>query len=82
VINGVPETWSIGFLIDVILTRDPWMHRLDLARAIGQTAVLTADHDGVIVADIAAEWAPPARPVVPTGAHWPFRRQLELWQRW
>jgi hypothetical protein len=57
VVNGVPETWSIGFLIDVILTRDPWMHRLDLARAIGQTAVLTADHDGVIVADIVAEWA-------------------------
>jgi hypothetical protein len=41
----------------VILTRDPWMHRLDLARATGQDLVLTADHDGVIVADIVAEWA-------------------------
>jgi len=41
----------------VILTRDPWMHRLDLARATGRTPVLTADHDGVIVADIVAEWA-------------------------
>ena len=39
----------------MILTRDPWMHRLDLARTTGQ--VLTADHDGVIVADTVAEWA-------------------------
>jgi hypothetical protein len=41
----------------VILTRDPWMHRLDLARATGRDPVLTADHDGVIVADVVAEWA-------------------------
>jgi hypothetical protein len=57
VVNGAPEAWSIGYLTDVILTRDPWMHRLDLARATGQALVLTADHDGVIVADIVAEWA-------------------------
>ena len=57
VVNGVPETWSIGYVTDVILTRDPWMHRLDLARATGQDPVLTPDHDGVIVADVVAEWA-------------------------
>ena len=57
IVNGVPETWSMGYLTDVILTRDPWMHRLDLARAAGQELVLTADHDGVIVADVVAEWA-------------------------
>jgi uncharacterized protein (TIGR03083 family) len=57
VINGVPESWSIGYVSDVILTRDPWMHRLDLARATGHNLVLTADHDGVIVADVVAEWA-------------------------
>jgi uncharacterized protein (TIGR03083 family) len=56
-INGAPETWSVGYLTDVILTRDPWMHRLDLARATGRDPVLTADHDGVIVADIVGEWA-------------------------
>lgn len=55
--NGKPETWSIGYLIDVILTRDSWMHRLDLARATNGTPVLTAEHDGVIVADVVAEWA-------------------------
>jgi uncharacterized protein (TIGR03083 family) len=56
ILNGVPETWAIGYLTDVILTRDPWMHRLDLARATGRPPVLTADHDGVIVADVVAEW--------------------------
>lgn len=57
VVNGIPESWSIGYLIDVILTRDPWMHRLDLARATGRAPVLTADHDGIIVADVVSEWA-------------------------
>ena len=56
-VDGVAETWSFGYLIDVILTRDPWMHRLDLARATGQELTLTAHHDGVIVADVALEWA-------------------------
>lgn len=51
------EPWTIGYLIDVILTRDPWMHRADIARATGAELVLTADHDGVLVADVVAEWA-------------------------
>lgn len=57
VVNGSPETWSLGYLTDVILTRDPWMHRLDLAQATGRALVLTDDHDGVIVADVVREWA-------------------------
>jgi uncharacterized protein (TIGR03083 family) len=57
VVNGASEMWSLGYLTDVILTRDPWMHRLDLARATGQAPTLTADHDGVIVADVVLEWA-------------------------
>ena len=57
VVNGAPETWSIGYVTDVIHTRDPWMHRLDLARATRRDPVLTADHDGVIVADVVTEWA-------------------------
>ena len=57
VVNGAPERWSLGYVADVILTRDTWMHRLDLARATGRDPVLTADHDGVIVADVVAEWA-------------------------
>jgi uncharacterized protein (TIGR03083 family) len=57
VINGVEEPWTLGYLIDVILTRDPWMHRLDICTALDRTPDLRADHDGVIVADVVSEWA-------------------------
>src|SRR5919112_866299 len=56
-VNGRVEHWSIGYLVDVILTRDPWMHRMDIARATKRDPQLTAEHDGVIVADVVAEWA-------------------------
>jgi len=56
-IGGREEAWTLGYLIDIILTRDPWMHRADLAAATGARHVLTADHDGVLVADVVAEWA-------------------------
>lgn len=55
--DGVTERWSLGYLSDVILTRDPWMHRTDIAAAVGLDLELTPDHDGVLVADVAAEWA-------------------------
>jgi uncharacterized protein (TIGR03083 family) len=57
VVGGREELWTIGFLVDVILTRDPWMHRIDIARATGVENPLTPDHDGVLVADVVAEWA-------------------------
>ncbi len=53
----VVEKWRLGYLIDVIYLRDLWMHRIDTARAIDADLVLTPDHDGVIVADVVAEWA-------------------------
>lgn len=56
-VNGHDETWTLGFLSDVIMTRDPWMHRTDIARATGAPMVLTADHDGVLVDDVVREWA-------------------------
>ena len=56
-VNGAQEPWTFGYLIDIILTRDPWMHRLDISRATGTPLRLTADHDGTIVADVVAEWA-------------------------
>jgi uncharacterized protein (TIGR03083 family) len=52
-----PETWTLGYLVDVILTRDTWMHRSDVAEATGRPMTLTADHDGVLVADVVHEWA-------------------------
>lgn len=57
VVAGRSERWAMGYLIDVILTRDTWMHRVDIARATGREMELTGDHDGVLVADVAAEWA-------------------------
>jgi uncharacterized protein (TIGR03083 family) len=56
-VGGQTETWRMGYLLDIVLTRDPWMHRTDIARATGHEPVLTADHDGVLVADAVAEWA-------------------------
>jgi uncharacterized protein (TIGR03083 family) len=56
-VGDTMEPWTFGYLIDIILTRDPWMHRVDISRAIGRPMVLTAQHDGVLVADVVTEWA-------------------------
>lgn len=56
-IGGQQETWRIGYLLDIILTRDPWMHRVDISRATGRQIELTPEHDGRIIADVVAEWA-------------------------
>jgi uncharacterized protein (TIGR03083 family) len=56
-VGGETETWRMGYLLDVILTRDPWMHRVDVARATGWDLELTPDHDRRIVSDVVAEWA-------------------------
>jgi uncharacterized protein (TIGR03083 family) len=55
--DGSTETWKAGYLFDIILTRDTWMHRVDIARATGRDLELTPDHDGRLVADVVAEWA-------------------------
>jgi uncharacterized protein (TIGR03083 family) len=56
-VGGQRESWTIGFMLDVILTRDPWMHRVDITDATSADLVLTAEHDGVLVADVVHEWA-------------------------
>ena len=56
-VGNVPERWTFGFLFDVILTRDPFMHRLDISRATGIPVQATPAHEGVIVDDIVREWA-------------------------
>jgi uncharacterized protein (TIGR03083 family) len=77
-LNGVEETWTIGYLTETILTRDPWMHRLDIATATGAKPTLTPEHDGVIVEDVVHEWATRhGRPVSlhldgPAGGNWEF----------
>jgi len=56
-VPGITEKWRLGYLTDLILTRDLWMHRVDISRATGRDMELTAEHDGRIVAEIVAEWA-------------------------
>ena len=57
IVGDHEEPWTIGYLVDVILTRDPWMHRVDISRATGAIPVLTPEHDGVLVANVVQEWA-------------------------
>ncbi|MCU1465028.1 MAG: hypothetical protein JWM72_956 [Actinomycetia bacterium] len=55
---GPPIGWApLKYLLDVGFTRDVWAHRIDICVATGRDMELTADHDGVLVADIVAEWA-------------------------
>jgi uncharacterized protein (TIGR03083 family) len=63
-LRSVPVTFSpplgcrsVAYLVDQVITRDVWMHRMDIARATGAARVLTAEHDGRLVADMVAEWA-------------------------
>jgi uncharacterized protein (TIGR03083 family) len=56
-VSGREEEWTIGFLLDTILTRDVWMHRLDIARALERPPRLSAEHDGALVGDVVHEWA-------------------------
>jgi hypothetical protein len=41
----------------VILTRDPFLHRVDICRATGVAMTATAEHEGAIVDDVVREWA-------------------------
>lgn len=51
------ERWPLSYLMDVIYTRDTWMHRGDVCRATGRDIALTPGHDGRVIADLVAEWA-------------------------
>lgn len=48
---------TMGHLVDVIYTRDEWLHRNDVAEATGRPFMVTSAHDGRIVEDVVREWA-------------------------
>ena len=52
----------LGYLTDLIYTRDMWMHRLDICRATGHEMVQTFRHDGritaLVVRDLARKLSP------------------------
>ena len=76
--SGIPgqSRWPVAYLLDVILNRDLWMHRVDLSRATGRPLV-SGGHDQQIVAqvvrDLALGWsaAPMALELTgPAGGFW------------
>jgi uncharacterized protein (TIGR03083 family) len=76
--SGIPgqPRWPVAYLLDVILNRDLWMHRVDLSRATGRPLV-SGGHDQQIVAqvvrDLALGWsaAPMALELTgPAGGFW------------
>lgn len=56
VIGSLDEKWSLDYLLGCILTRDAWLHRVDLADSTGAELRLD-ENDRAIVGDVAVEWA-------------------------
>jgi uncharacterized protein (TIGR03083 family) len=61
---------SLDFLVRVLANRDAWMHRINVADAVGRTPEPN-DHDAAVVTqvvpDIASGWAEPAVVLTLTG---------------
>ncbi|GAA2799648.1 maleylpyruvate isomerase family mycothiol-dependent enzyme [Saccharopolyspora taberi] len=70
--TGYPDVppVELGYVLDVILARDMWMHRVDICRAAGRTFT-PHDHDrGVVeqvLRDLDDEWAGPSFELELTG---------------
>lgn len=77
------EWWTMGYLFDVILTRDPFLHRVDICRAAGVEMTASTDHEGAIVDDVVQEWAGRHGAAFdltltgPAGGHWRHGDQAE-----
>lgn len=54
--SGTGARIKLGHLFDVILTRDVWLHRIDMCRAIGRPLTF-GTHDRRVIEDVIAEWA-------------------------
>jgi uncharacterized protein (TIGR03083 family) len=55
-VDGMPTRGNLGHLMDVICTRDVFMHRIDISRAVGGELSL-GENDRRLVEDAAGEWA-------------------------
>jgi uncharacterized protein (TIGR03083 family) len=54
---GMPARVRLGDLFRVIYTRDVWLHRIDIAKAVGNTPTVDTDADRRLIADVVREWA-------------------------
>jgi len=56
IVEGMPNKGTVGHLMDAIYTRDVFMHRIDIARAVGRE-LSPGENDRRIVEDAVGEWA-------------------------
>jgi len=54
--SGMPRSVNLGHLVDVVYTRDVWMHTIDIARAAKRPLDMAAPVNRRIVADVVVEW--------------------------
>lgn len=67
---GGPRGVRMSWFLDVINTRDVWLHRVDLARALGQPRPTTvADQEAVaqVIRDLDTDWSGPPLTLTLTG---------------
>ena len=81
-IDGVKETWQLGYLVDIILTRDTWMHRADIAKATGKPMELTAGARRPHRRRRRRRVGPSPRPAVHPAPHRSGGRHLHPGRRW
>lgn len=55
--TGMPDRLNLGELFRVVYTRDVWLHRVDIAKALDRTPAMQPAIDGRLVADVVKEWA-------------------------
>lgn len=55
--GGMPSRLNMSELFKVIYTRDVWLHRVDIANALGRELRIDPFVDGRIVQDVVKEWA-------------------------
>lgn len=56
IVEGMPNKGNFGHLMDVVYTRDVFMHRIDISRAVGRE-LCPGENDRRIVEDAVGEWA-------------------------
>jgi uncharacterized protein (TIGR03083 family) len=54
--SGMPRSVNLGRLLDVVYTRDVWMHTLDIAEAVGRPPSLSSPVNARVVQDVVLDW--------------------------
>lgn len=55
--QGMPPRLNLGTAMDVVYTRDAWLHTVDIARATGRDLDLGTPVNERVVADVVRDWA-------------------------